>query len=85
MNPRQIRNYSDCLYFVQAVANCVYPYAPPAEMWRRGIFDAAGIPYTDEPTLSQLYAINAFLLDELKKMHEQTEGIGQGETSKMDA
>lgn len=75
MKARTIRNYSDLLYSIQALANCVYPYFPPSEEWRRGVFDEAGVPYTDEPTIGQLYCIEAFLLDQLAKMHEQTERL----------
>lgn len=78
MEARQIRNYSDLLYAIQALANCVYPYTAPAEAWRRGIFDEVAIPYTDEPTVSQLYLIEAFLLDKLQEMHKQTEGLLNG-------
>ena len=73
MKPRQNRSYSDCLYFVQSLANCVYPDQPPAETWRRGIFDAVGIPYTDEPTISQLWLIEEYLLKHIQEMHNQTE------------
>ena len=73
LQPRQNRSYSDCLYFVQSLANCVYPMFQPLEEWRRGIFDAVGIPYTDEPTLGQLWLIEEFLLSKVQEMHQQTE------------
>lgn len=75
MQARQNRNYSDVLYFVQCLANCVYPMFRPLEDWRRGVFDAVGIPYTDEPTLSQLWLIEAFLIEKIAEMHQQTERL----------
>lgn len=75
MNQRNNRNYSDCLYFVQALANCVYPYEPPAETWRRAIFDQAAIPYTDQPTISQLWLLEAFLIENIDAIHRQTEQL----------
>ena len=75
MIPRQNQDYSDCLYFVQALANCVYPYFRPIEQWRRALFDAVGMPYTDEPTISQLWLIEDFLLEKIQEMHQQTEKL----------
>ena len=80
LQPRQNRSYSDCLYSIQALANCVYPYPIPAtettaEEWRRGIFDAVGIPYTEEPTIGQLWLIEEFLIEKIKEMHQQTEAL----------
>lgn len=75
MNARQNQNYSDCLYFVQALANCVYPMFRPLEEWRRGLFDNAGIPYTDEPTIPQLWLIEEFLIGKIAEMHDQTEKL----------
>ena len=55
--------------------NAVYPMYRPLEEWRRGVFDAVGIPYTDEPTISQLWLIEAFLIEKIAEMHQQTEQL----------
>lgn len=84
LEPRQTRQYSDVLYQVQGIAHVLYPWFSPgfyAALWRTcGIEVEIG----HEPTLSQLYVAEEFLLSELNDMHGRTEMLLEQMTSKED-
>jgi len=76
MQRRAIRSYSDVMYVVQALAKCLYPYYQDFEKpWIMAIYETAGITVErgEEPTLSQLYLVEAFLLDQLQQQHQEVE------------
>ena len=76
MQRRTIRSYSDVLYSVQALARCLYPYYQDYEKpWLATVYQTVGITVErgQEPTLSQLYLVQAFLLDQLQQQHQEVE------------
>lgn len=70
---RTIRSYADVLYHVRALACACYPSYRQAN-FESMIWEEAGIdvPVGEDPTLSQLYLVEEWLLDQLNEMHEQT-------------
>ena len=83
LQPRRPRGYSDVLYQVRAMAMILYPYFKPG--WDVTLWRTAGIEVEigEDPTLSQLYLVEAWLLDELQKMHEATEKILEGKKDEL--
>ena len=78
MEPRTSRGYSDVLYQVQALAHVVFPRPAMRDnsySFMQAIYRQAGIevPVGEEPTLSQLYIVEGWLLDKLQEMHLITE------------
>lgn len=69
---RKSDRYVSVLYQVQALAKVVYPYFTPG--WHIALWETAGItvPVGEDPTLSQLYLVEEFLIAVLNEMHEQT-------------
>ena len=73
LQPRPVRTYSDVLYQVCSIASVLYVHFRPdwhAALWRTCGLD---VPIDQEPTLSQLYVAEEFLLSELNNAHQRTE------------
>lgn len=82
LTPRPTKTYSDVLYQVHAIANALYVHFRPgwyAALWRTCGLD---VPIDQEPTLSQLYIAEEFLLSELNDMHQRTEMLLEQLTSR---
>lgn len=77
MKRRIHRKYGDVLYTVSALADVLYPCWHGALGWIDEVYATSGIQINpeEEPTIGQLYAIEAFLIDEIQKLHEETETL----------
>lgn len=77
LTPRKTNSYADVLYQVQALASVVYPFRTMRDAGRlfiESVYETAGIvvPVGEDPTLSQLYLVEEYLIAVLNEMHEQT-------------
>lgn len=75
MVPRTPRGYSDVLYQVQGLAHVVFLRPATRDngySFMQALYREAGIEVEvgEEPTLSQLYIVEGWLLDKLQEVHQ---------------
>ena len=78
MDARTPRGYSDVLYQVQGLAHVVFLRPATRDngySFMHALYREAGIevPVGEDPTLSQLYIVEGWLLEKLQEMHLTTE------------
>lgn len=77
LTPRKPDSYLSVIYQVQALAKVVYSHrrtGGTGQDFMAMVYETAGIivPAGEDPTLSQLYLVEEYLIAVLNEMHEQT-------------